>query len=39
VKRLDREQQEFVLNQLRVTPIWFEDFADIPDLLGKMLIG
>lgn len=39
VKQLDREQQEYVLKQLRITPIWFQEYSEIPFILRRMLLG
>jgi hypothetical protein len=37
VKKHDREQKEFVMHQLGITPIWFDRYADIPDFIAKLL--
>lgn len=36
VQKLNREQQEFVLKDLGITPIWYENHADIPDILNEI---
>jgi len=36
VERLDQEQQEFVLKQLGVHPIWYEDHSEVPRLLDRI---
>jgi hypothetical protein len=37
VKRIDREQQEDVLEQLGITPIWFKEFSEIPIIISKII--
>ena len=37
VKMLDLEQQENVLRDLGVIPIWFEHFDEIPDIINEIL--
>ncbi|MCB0386907.1 MAG: hypothetical protein KDD43_16045, partial [Bdellovibrionales bacterium] len=37
VERLDREQQEFVMKQLGIKPIWYTDYEEIPELLKKII--
>ncbi len=37
VKKIDREQQEYVLGQLGVTPIWIKDYSEIPGIIAKIL--
>jgi hypothetical protein len=39
VKKLNQKQQQNVLEQLGITPIWFNKFPDIPVILGKILQG
>lgn len=36
VKRLDMEQQEYVLQQLGITPIWFKKYSEIPQILEQI---
>ncbi|NQU84653.1 MAG: SIR2 family protein [Mariniphaga sp.] len=38
VKILERGQQEFVLGQLGIEPIWFEKFEHIPAILSEMFL-
>jgi hypothetical protein len=38
VKDLDMEGQEYVLKQLRITPIWFRKFTDIPKILKEIFL-
>lgn len=37
VKKLEQEQQNFVLEQLGIRPIWFENFSDISEILKKII--
>lgn len=37
VKKLDLEQQEYVLQQLGITPIWFSQYSEIPGILEQIL--
>ena len=37
VERLDAEQQTYVLNQLGVQPIWYDEHSDIPTILSQIL--
>lgn len=37
VERLDVEQQTFVLNQLGVQPIWYQEHSEIPIILKQIL--
>jgi hypothetical protein len=37
VKRLDKEQQQYVLEQLGIKPIWFQEYSEIPVILGQIL--
>lgn len=37
IKRLDQEQQEYVLKELGLTPLWFKDFSDIPSIISSIL--
>jgi len=37
VKRLDREQQQYVLEQLGIRPIWLEKYEDIPDIIDQVM--
>ena len=37
VERLDTIQQQLVLNELRVRPIWYEDHAEIPEIVNRIL--
>jgi hypothetical protein len=39
VKQLDLEQQEYVFRQLRITPVWFREYEDIPNILREMLLS
>jgi len=36
VEQLDVDQQTFVLKQLGVTPIWYEDHTEIPDIIASI---
>lgn len=36
VKRLGREQQQYVMEQLGITPIWFDDYTEIPAILEQI---
>jgi hypothetical protein len=36
VQRLEQEQQNFVLEQLGIRPIWFNDFQEISDILDQI---
>ena len=36
VKQLDMEQQEYVLQQLGITPIWFDEYSEIPQILDQL---
>lgn len=36
VKRLGIEQQRYVMNQLGITPIWFDTYADIPGIIRQI---
>ena len=36
VKLQDRDQQQYVLKQLGVTPIWIEHFSEVPDILNEI---
>lgn len=36
VKLQDRDQQQYVLEQLGVAPIWIDDFAEIPEILKQV---
>ncbi|MBN1821575.1 MAG: SIR2 family protein [Prolixibacteraceae bacterium] len=38
VKILEQGQQEFVLKQLGIEPIWFEEFNQIPQILRELFI-
>jgi hypothetical protein len=37
VKQLDKEQQQYVLEQLGIKPIWFHEYPEIPEILGRIL--
>jgi hypothetical protein len=39
VKRYDLDLQEYVLRKLRITPIWFRDYSEIPEILHQLLIS
>jgi len=39
VKRLDLEQKEYVLDQLRIKPIWFKEYSEIPKILKDLLLA
>jgi hypothetical protein len=39
VHGLDSGLQEFILNKLGVTPIWIDDFAEIPGILKEIGMG
>ncbi len=36
VHRVDVDQQSFILEQLGVHPIWFDDYSDIPEILSSI---
>jgi len=36
VHRVDLDQQSFILEQLGVHPVWFEDYGEIPDILASI---
>jgi|SRR5215213_7600026 len=36
VEALDHDQQTYVLQELGVTPIWYEDHADITDYIAEI---
>lgn len=36
VQLIARDQQEYVLNQLGITPIWFHEYSDIPVVLNEI---
>ncbi len=36
VLRLGNEQQQYVMEQLGITPIWFERYEEIPGILGQI---
>lgn len=36
VERLDQELQEYVLDQLGITPIWYEDHGEIPGIIKQI---
>jgi SIR2-like domain len=36
VERFDSEQQEYVLRQLGVQPIWYDDYQEIPQIIGEI---
>jgi len=37
VTKLDLDQQEFVMKQLGIKPIWYTDYSEIPQLLKKII--
>ena len=37
VKRLDREQQQYVLEELGVKPIWFKEYSEIPRIINQIM--
>jgi len=37
VKLVEKELQEFVLGELGITPIWFQEYADIPKIIDEIL--
>lgn len=37
IERFDTEEQEFVLDQLGITPIWYQDHAEIPRIVEKII--
>jgi hypothetical protein len=37
VKRIDEEQQEYVLGQLGITPIWMDSFNEIPAIISEII--
>jgi hypothetical protein len=37
VKQYDLDLQGYVLRQLRITPIWFDHFYEIPELLHQLM--
>jgi hypothetical protein len=37
VKRVEKELQEFVLGELGITPIWFQEYADIPKIIDEII--
>lgn len=37
VERFDKDQQTFVFNQLGITPIWYTDHNEIPQMIGEIL--
>ncbi len=37
VKRLDKEQQQYVLEQLGIKPIWFDEYYEIPGIIDQIL--
>lgn len=37
VKRLGREQQKYVLEQLGIRPIWLEEYSDIPGIIDQIM--
>ena len=37
VKLVEEELQKFVLDELGITPIWYQDYSDIPGILGGIL--
>lgn len=36
VEGFDQTEQEFVLNDLGITPIWYESYSEIPEILGSI---
>ncbi|MCP4608110.1 MAG: hypothetical protein GY845_05290 [Planctomycetes bacterium] len=39
VKRHDVEQQQYVLEQLGVRPVWLEEYSDIPKIIDEIMQG
>ena len=39
VKRLGIDQQQYVMGELGITPIWFESFSEIPEILRQITIS
>ncbi len=39
VKLIDKTQQEYVLRQLGITPIWFKEFSEIPKIMSEISSG
>ena len=37
VEALDLQQQTAILEELGVHPLWYEDHAQVPDLIGQIL--
>ena len=37
VKLVEKDLQEFVLGELGITPIWFENYTDIPGIVDEIL--
>lgn len=37
VKRLDKEQQQYVMEQLGIQPIWYKNYSDIPVIINKII--
>lgn len=37
VKKLDQEQQQRVLKDLGIVPIWYKKYTDIPKIITKIL--
>ena len=37
VQILERETQQFVLNELGITPIWFDEYSEIPGIINQIM--
>ncbi len=38
VKRYDVDLQEYVLQKLKITPIWLDEYYEIPEILHQLLL-
>lgn len=36
VRGFDQQEQEFVLDDLGITPIWYENYSDIPEIIASI---